>query len=47
MRFEVDAPMDLGRGYPLEVEINGKIVTVPVPYNVKAGELIICKLSSL
>lgn len=40
MKFEVVAPSDLECGYPLEVEINGKPLVVPVPNNVKAGEII-------
>lgn len=47
MKFEVEAPTDLPAGYPLEVDINGKPVTFSVPYNVKAGVIIPCKLSSL
>jgi hypothetical protein len=43
MKFEVQAPIDLECGYPLEVDIDGNTVTVAVPYNVKAGEIIPCK----
>jgi Cys-rich protein (TIGR01571 family) len=47
MKFQVEAPIDLECGYPLEVDINGMLVAVTVPYDVKAGEIIPCKLLQL
>jgi Cys-rich protein (TIGR01571 family) len=42
MKFEVEAPIDLKCGYPLEVDINGVTVLLTVAYDVKAGEIIPC-----
>jgi hypothetical protein len=35
----ITAPLDLTRGFVLEVEIDGKMAQVVVPYDVREGEI--------